>query len=208
MFRWYKSRTLAWNWLSKVLVSNYLFKFSNKNTEKRCDICSKLTIKSPEQRQWRGPGAFIVNFELNNPVNFKTSYQTNRIKRCKINNSFSEWAKISAGVSRGFVLGHYFSIFSSMRFLQIFLQKSGLANYADGSTMHASEKRVSAIVDSLRHEFTILSKYFYNNFMVLNPEKCSFMLLGVEDSSQTNLVCGDETLKNWKQESVRCNVRQ
>ena len=83
-----------------------------------------------------------------------------------------------------------------MRFLQIFLQKSGLANYADGSTMHASEKRVSAIADSLRHEFTILSKYFYNNFMVLNPEKCSFMLLGVEDSSQTNLVCGDETLKN------------
>ena len=158
MFRWYKSRTLAWNWLSKVLVSNYLFKFSNKNTEKRCDICSKLTIKSPEQRQWRGPGAFIVNFELNNAVNFKTSYQTNRINRCKINNSFSEWAKISAGVSRGFVLGHYFSIFSSMRFLQIFLQKSDLANYADGSTMHASEKRVSAIVDSLRHEFTILSK--------------------------------------------------
>ena len=105
VFRWYKSRTLAWNWLNKVLVSNYLFKFSNKNTEKRCDICSKLTIKSPEQRQWRGPGAFIVNFELNNAVNFKTSYQTNRIKRCKINNSFSEWAKISAGFSRGFVLG-------------------------------------------------------------------------------------------------------
>ena len=105
MFRWYKSRTLAWNWLNKVLVSNYLFKFSNKNTGKRCDICSKLTIKSPEQRQWRGPGAFIVNFELNNAVNFKTSYQTNRIKRCKINNSFSEWAKISAGFSRGFVLG-------------------------------------------------------------------------------------------------------
>ena len=38
--------------------------------------------------------------------------------------------------------------------------------------------------------------------MVLNPEKCSFMLLGVDDSLQTNLVCGDEILKNTKQEKV------
>ena len=38
--------------------------------------------------------------------------------------------------------------------------------------------------------------------MVLKPEKCSFMLLGVDDSFQTNLVCGDEILKNTKQEKV------
>ena len=28
-----------------------------------CEICSKLTIKTPEQRQWRRSGVFIVNFE-------------------------------------------------------------------------------------------------------------------------------------------------
>ena len=38
--------------------------------------------------------------------------------------------------------------------------------------------------------------------MVRNPEKCSFMLLGVDDSLQTNLVCGDEILKSSKQEKV------
>ena len=68
--------------------------------------------------------------------------------------------------------------------------------------MYTSEKRVSTITDFLRHEFTILSKWFYNNFMVLNPEKCSFMLLGVDDLLQTNMVCGDEILKNTKQEKV------
>ena len=68
--------------------------------------------------------------------------------------------------------------------------------------MYTSDKRVSTIIDSLSHEFTILSKWFYNNFMVLNPDKCSFMLLGVDDSLQTNLVCGDEILKNKKQEKV------
>ena len=40
--------------------------------------------------------------------------------------------------------------------------------------------------------------------MVLNPEKWSFMLLGFDDSLQTNLVCGDEILKNTKQEKVLC----
>ena len=50
-------------------------------------------------------------------------------------------------------------------------------------------------MNSLSHDFTILSKWFHNNFMVLNPDKCSFMLLGVDDELQTNLVCGNETLK-------------
>ena len=41
----------------------YLFKVNNRNTRKRCDICSKLTIKTPEQRHWRRSDVFIVNFE-------------------------------------------------------------------------------------------------------------------------------------------------
>ena len=28
-----------------------------------CEICSKLTVKTPEQRHWRRLGVFIVNFE-------------------------------------------------------------------------------------------------------------------------------------------------
>ena len=31
----------------------YLFKVNNRNTRKRCEICSKLTIKTPERRQSR-----------------------------------------------------------------------------------------------------------------------------------------------------------
>ena len=57
-------------------------------------------------------------------------------------------------------------------------------------------------MNSLSHDFTILSKWFYNNFMVLNPDKCSFMLLGVDDELQTNLVCGNEILENSIQEKV------
>ena len=40
-----------------------MFKVNNKNTRTRCETCSKLTIKTPGQRQWPSSGVFIVNFE-------------------------------------------------------------------------------------------------------------------------------------------------
>ena len=43
--------------------SGNMFKVNNRNTSKRCEICSKLIIKSPERRHWRLSGVFIINFE-------------------------------------------------------------------------------------------------------------------------------------------------
>ena len=40
-----------------------LLKVNNKNTGTKCQICSKLTIKTPERRQWGRSGVFFVNFE-------------------------------------------------------------------------------------------------------------------------------------------------
>ena len=40
----------------------YLLQVNYKNTRKRYEICSKLTIKTQEQRQWRLSGVFTVNF--------------------------------------------------------------------------------------------------------------------------------------------------
>ena len=40
----------------------YLFKVNNRNTGKRGEICTKLTVKTPERRQRRSD-VFIVNFE-------------------------------------------------------------------------------------------------------------------------------------------------
>ena len=50
--------------VSKFAAGNYIFKVNNRNTRTRCEICSKLTIKTPERRQERlNFGVFIVNFE-------------------------------------------------------------------------------------------------------------------------------------------------
>ena len=45
------------------LATIYFFKVSNRNTRKRCEICSKLTIATQEQHQSRHSSVFIVNFE-------------------------------------------------------------------------------------------------------------------------------------------------
>ena len=39
------------------------FKFNNRTSRKRYEICSKLTIKTVELCQWRRSGVFIVHFE-------------------------------------------------------------------------------------------------------------------------------------------------
>ena len=40
-----------------------MFKVNNRNTRARCEICSKLTIKTSERRHWYRSGVFVVNFE-------------------------------------------------------------------------------------------------------------------------------------------------
>ena len=41
----------------------FLFKVSNRNIGKRCEICSKLRINTSEQSRWQRSDVFIVNFE-------------------------------------------------------------------------------------------------------------------------------------------------
>ena len=53
-----------WNNCQKLnRAGNYLPKVNNRNTRKRCEACSKLTIKTLERHHWRRSGVFIVNFE-------------------------------------------------------------------------------------------------------------------------------------------------
>ena len=67
------SRIFFFWWLGLFYIANnisrqnpaniYLFRFNNRNTRKGSEISSKLTIKTPERRQWRSFGVFIVSFE-------------------------------------------------------------------------------------------------------------------------------------------------
>ena len=98
----------------------------------------------------------------NNAVSFMRSYRTIG----KINNSFSEWVKISAGVLQGSILGLLlFNIFINDI---LFPLKCDLANYADDSATYTSRFYNCRFPEIW---FIILPKWIHNNFRVLNPKK-------------------------------------
>ena len=49
-------------WACSNPAGNCMFKVNNTNTRTGCEICPKLTIKTPERRHWRRSGVFIANF--------------------------------------------------------------------------------------------------------------------------------------------------
>ena len=76
IFHWWAHLRVLFSCLSqlkkyiiKCIIANnfpaniYLFKVNNRNSRKRCDICSTLIIKAPERRHWLCSGVFIVSFE-------------------------------------------------------------------------------------------------------------------------------------------------
>ena len=63
VFRTYEKERLTQNGLLISLANIYRFKVNNRNTRKRWEMYSKLTIKTPERHHWRRFGVFIVNFE-------------------------------------------------------------------------------------------------------------------------------------------------
>ena len=62
-------RTISWHFgtvASTTQLGFYLFKVNNRNTKNaraRCEMCLKIIVRTPEQRQWHQSGAFIVNFQ-------------------------------------------------------------------------------------------------------------------------------------------------
>ena len=81
-------------------------------------------------------------------------------------------------------------------YIFFFLKDASLGNCADGSTLYTYNKNVETVICNLRQEFSILSNWFYDNYMVLNPGKCHFMLFGVKENGQFDLMCNDITLKH------------
>ena len=60
---------------------------------------------------------------------------------------------------------------------------------------------LSIIIENLKADFLRISKWFHENFMVLNPDKSHFMVLG--DSNFTcSFTCNRTTIETSKEEKV------
>ena len=136
----------------------------------------------------------------NNSLSFVRSNLTNRNQRCKTENHFSNWREITTGVSQGAILRPLLlNIFINHIFL--FAESSNVCNYADDNTLFTFGKTFDEVTRKLQNDFLILDEWFFNNFLVLNSNKCHFMTLGTPNTLP-NFKCKNITIKNSASEKL------
>ena len=58
-----------------------------------------------------------------------------------------------------------------------------ICNYADDNTLYSANENISQTISDCSSDLETLAKWFYDNYMVLNLDKCHFMILGFEDQT-------------------------
>ena len=112
-------------------------------------------------------------YGLDHTVELFRSYLKILYECCKISNTVRYWRKVITGLPQGSTLGALlFNIFLNDTFF--FLKHTSLGNSAD-STLYVYSKNSETVISDLRQNFSILSNWFHDNFMVLNPRKCHFL---------------------------------
>ena len=112
------------------------------------------------------------------------SYLTNRQQRVKINNSFSAWKEVKIGVPQGSVLGPLlFNVFVNDIFW--FPHRTKICNYADDTTIFACHPDLDTIIKQLEEDSSVLVKWFSDNFLKLNDDKCHLMIFGDKSTEAT-----------------------
>ena len=133
-------------------------------------------------------------------LSFMKSYLNDRQQRVRVNNNFSSWEKIIAGVPQGSILGPLlFNIFINDLFL--FVSSSNLSNSADDNTLYASGFNLEEVKSCLRTDFDAVTKWLYENHMALNAGKCHFMCLGKDTRNETFIFRG-LVMKNSKEQKI------
>ena len=112
------------------------------------------------------------------------SYLSNRQQRVKINSSFSDWKEIKIGVPQGSVLGPLlFNVFINDIFW--FTNRTKICNYADDTTIFACHPDLDNIIKQLEEDSTVIVKWFSDNFLKLNDDKCHLMIFGGKSTEAT-----------------------
>ena len=76
-----------------------------------------------------------------------------------------------------------------------FYWNTTLCNYANGNTMYWSDK------NRLRYDFAIIRAWFYENYLVLNANKCHFLTVGLNELIP-DFLFNNTTMENGIEEKI------
>ena len=128
----------------------------------------------------------------NESLLYLLSYLSERKHRTKINNSLSDWADITSGVPQGSILGPLlFNIYINDIFY--FVKNSNLANYADDNTPYTVENTIDSLLQCLGEDSSVLMKWFKDNFLKLNPDKCKLLISNCKED--ISLILDNEVIE-------------
>ena len=115
-----------------------------------------------------------------------------------MNGSFSTWKETTIGVPQGSVLGPLlFNIYLNDLFM--FVNDAEICNYADDTTIYASDNNIESIIETL--ESDPLREWFANNRMKFDEDKCHLMIFR-DKSNEISLNIGSARIKESKEEKL------
>ena len=122
------------------------------------------------------------------------SYLANKKQRTKINMSYSSWKEILFGVPQGSILGPLlFNFFLCDMLFE--LSQTDFASYADDNTPYAEADNIDEVITILESESIQLFKWFSDNQMKANKDKCHLVIshnekvsMNIENTSSEKLL--------------------
>ena len=126
------------------------------------------------------------------------NYLSNRKQRTKINSKYSSLLEIIFEVPQGSILGPLlFNIFLIDLFLTI--EDTGIASCADDNTPYVIADNIDRVIESLEEASEILFKWFNDNLMRINADKCHLL---VSTNNTAKIKIGNFHITNSKSEKL------
>ena len=85
--------------------------------------------------------------------------------------------------------------------LALFLTQCFLSNYADDNNLYSTGNNFESAKLNLQTDVRALTNWFFENYMMLNSEKCHYMYIGKNCVDDTFLQNG-KMFKNSKEETI------
>ena len=129
------------------------------------------------------------------------SYLKNRKQQVQINNKFSSESAVIAGAPQGSINGNLlFNLFINDHVF--FIQYCTLSTYDDDNNLFSMGKNKDQVKTFLSSDFKIINNWFYENLVILNPEKSHFMCIDKEIDDAETLNFNNLAIKSSKEVDV------